>query len=59
MKHFLRRCVNNIRYAFYRKLREYGFKRMDETIMTNPKVWKRWAKITLYCLKKTVDIDIS
>lgn len=58
MKHFLRRRVNNIRYAFYRKLMDYGFKRMDETVLTNPKAWKRWAKITLYCLNKNVEIDI-
>lgn len=56
---FLKRLINNLRYAFWRHIRDFGFNQMDKSIQNNPKAFKTWGKITLYALKRNFEIDIS
>lgn len=59
MKKFLRRNMNYLRQKIYRRVSEYGLRRMRKIIGDRPKEWRMWSKVTLYCLEKLIMIDVS
>lgn len=55
-----RRIINNVRYAYYRKLRDKAIRKMEEHQKdADATEWRKWAYTALDCFKKCDEIPIK
>lgn len=55
-----KKTVNNLRYAYYRKLGDKALAKMHEhQLDADDREWKKWAKIEIKTLKKRFEIPIK